>query len=607
MATARVRLAATGAETTVAVPSPNATTVAEVVALGARALGAVGTHVPRFRGKPVDERLAWRLAGIVGTLDLVAVVDAPATAAAAATTTTTASAPVTVRVDRPATEERRKGEFPATASLADVIDGLWGPGTVAANANRLAVRYLSTVVEGGSGLASKTLYQLGLTPGTAAALTCEDRVVVAAAAPSPTSTPPQQQHAATTTTPTSAFPSALRAELWDEDARVCVGTLMRIYANIATKPGDDRVRRLRLTNPAFLTRIKSSRSAIDFLLSTGFREETEMSEPVLVLRNDTLETTERAFAVLTDLADALALPPADRTFVDWPSARAVWRQLQSAPKPPVPVPPPTVAFDPFQTLVVGAPQVPKMDMSSTERRVADLKAKRDAALAASLATIEATRDLVAFTATAEFNPRKFTSSSGGGGGGVAAAPAVASTSTGEDRAEVAALAAHQRVVHDKMRKAESFQTKAMRDLDKLSKSRVYARTLLRVMMPDRTVLQGFFSPAETVEDVARVVGQACAPQVPAAGVSLSLVPPTERLARESTLADAGLQPAATLQATVAGVLAPHLFSTDPNRIHVAVPTGEALDPETAAAAAAPAVAASTAASGGAKPAWFKMG
>ena len=44
-------------------------------------------------------------------------------------------------------------------------------------------------------------------------------------------------------------------------------------------------------------------------------------------------------------------------------------------------------------------------------------------------------------------------------------------------------------------------TKALRDLEKAKKEKVYARTIVRVRFPDRVCLQGFFHPRETVDDL----------------------------------------------------------------------------------------------------------
>lgn len=56
-----------------------------------------------------------------------------------------------------------------------------------------------------------------------------------------------------------------------------------------------------------------------------------------------------------------------------------------------------------------------------------------------------------------------------------------------------------------MEKKQEFRTKAKRELDQLQKQRMYKRTTLRVYLPDKTVIQAYFAPRETVGAVMEVV------------------------------------------------------------------------------------------------------
>lgn len=53
-----------------------------------------------------------------------------------------------------------------------------------------------------------------------------------------------------------------------------------------------------------------------------------------------------------------------------------------------------------------------------------------------------------------------------------------------------------------------FKTKAKRELESLQKQRMYKRTTIRVYFPDHTVLQAYFAPRETIEDVMKVIQDA---------------------------------------------------------------------------------------------------
>ena len=62
----------------------------------------------------------------------------------------------------------------------------------------------------------------------------------------------------------------------------------------------------------------------------------------------------------------------------------------------------------------------------------------------------------------------------------------------------------------------------MRDLKKAQRERVYARTLVRVRFPDRTCVQGFFHPRQTVRDVYAWVKDDClCPEVSASASASS--------------------------------------------------------------------------------------
>ena len=53
-----------------------------------------------------------------------------------------------------------------------------------------------------------------------------------------------------------------------------------------------------------------------------------------------------------------------------------------------------------------------------------------------------------------------------------------------------------------------FKTKTKRELESLQKHRMYKRTTIRVYFPDHTVLQAYFAPRETIEDVMKVIQDA---------------------------------------------------------------------------------------------------
>ena len=97
---------------------------------------------------------------------------------------------------------------------------------------------------------------------------------------------------------------------------------------------------------------------------------------------------------------------------------------------------------------------------------------------------------------------------------------------------------------DKAKQKESFSTKAMRDLELLRRTRVFTRTLVRVQLPDRSLLQAVFSPQEPLAAVAAELRAALAPDAQRP-FFLYTTPPMTRLPDErATLRELGLLPAA---------------------------------------------------------------
>jgi len=97
----------------------------------------------------------------------------------------------------------------------------------------------------------------------------------------------------------------------------------------------------------------------------------------------------------------------------------------------------------------------------------------------------------------------------------------------------------------KAKQKEQMTTKAMRDLNKMKRQKLYAKTLLRVQFPSRLIVEGVFRPHETISDVCDVLrrvvlSEACA----GSGFYLFTIPPKSVLDSKKTLKQLGLCPAA---------------------------------------------------------------
>ncbi|GAB4822019.1 hypothetical protein N2152v2_009065 [Parachlorella kessleri] len=60
----------------------------------------------------------------------------------------------------------------------------------------------------------------------------------------------------------------------DERVKTCFQTLMKFCANVATNPGEEKFRKIRLTNPAVQQRVGSMQGAVEFLELCGFQRDS---------------------------------------------------------------------------------------------------------------------------------------------------------------------------------------------------------------------------------------------------------------------------------------------------------------------------------------------
>lgn len=384
---------------------------------------------------------------------------------------------------------------------------------------------------------------------------------------------------------------------------------MKIIRNVYVNPNDVKVRSLRTSNPALKTKLKDAAVCFVVLKQAGFAKTTKddgetwytistASNASGSLSQSDLKRLEQVYGALSTVADDFMIPLNERPSLDAQSSSS----STSASEPALPSRQTSFEFDPFRTNVIGMSGAPTVRFESAGgstlgQQVAQLKAKRDAIMRSAGTTVE-NRQLIAIAYSSDFNPRRF----------LAAEEEEeeedgASVTTDYDAEERAVIAMHQKAMQEKQKKAENFQTKAMREYDQLSKARVYTRTLIRITFPDRSVLQGLFCPLETIEDLQDAVCSAC-PSASKSDFTLLTGPPPQRLdAPAVTLESLGLFPAASLQLTSPSPtkvqIRKDLFTTDSALINARVPKGEPLVPRAAAGAR------SSIAAGG-KPKWLKL-
>lgn len=76
-------------------------------------------------------------------------------------------------------------------------------------------------------------------------------------------------------------------------------------------------------------------------------------------------------------------------------------------------------------------------------------------------------------------------------------------------------------------KSQTFRTRARRELEELQRQRMYRRTTIRVHLPDRTIVQAYFGPRETVAAVMAVVREALQAPFDTLSFYLFKAPPRE--------------------------------------------------------------------------------
>lgn len=96
----------------------------------------------------------------------------------------------------------------------------------------------------------------------------------------------------------------------------------------------------------------------------------------------------------------------------------------------------------------------------------------------------------------------------------------------------------------RQREEQGFTTKAMRDLEKLKKQKVYSHAQIRVQFSDGSVLEAKFLPKETIAVIKAVVMESLL--MSNLDFDLYVAPPRRKLSETSTLEEQGLVPAAKI-------------------------------------------------------------
>ena len=324
---------------------------------------------------------------------------------------------------------------------------------------------------------------------------------------------------------------------FDVDSKGCVLTWMKILDNVLHQPNNDKVRSIRMQNPAFWQKVGSRKGGLQFLQACGFVPDDNNEFLVLPPKNENQSHLVTA-----------------RSFLQTKAVQELQMNQNEIPTFRQPPPPPTLpsaavasessSFDVYkghrfdaQSAAVGTSLGPSASyISPTEQQLQHLqKQKKDLEEKLKQENAHLQRNRM-WMAVRPGENMPVTSDH------VSADNTTATT--GSDASLLAARAKKQ--MEDRMQRENGpLTTKAMRDLQKLKKQKVYTHAILTIQFPDGTKLQGRFLPAEKLLAVHESLRVDCLkPEVEYLAFDLYITPPKQILSPNVTLQDMDLVPAA---------------------------------------------------------------
>jgi hypothetical protein len=369
--------------------------------------------------------------------------------------------------------------------------------------------------------------------------------------------------------------STLLNNNFDTDSLECCKTCLKILDNLLQNPGEEKVRKIRLSNPTIQKKISNKQGGNEILMSCGF----------IIVKEQQFQSPQESFLVLTSENEVTKLIVQARHMLSRVCIHQLKCKVDDIPRFQNPKPKPSIStsksnsidgFNAFkgqrfdgQSAAVGhllAP--PKGWKSATEAQLENLE-KRQAHLQDKHQVIIQERQWVA-ARPGESMPRALASST------------TPMTSGSSDSTLIASQIQKQQLARQQ-EENRGFTTKAMRDLERLKKQRVYSHTLLAISFPDGCVCKGQFLPAETIEKVASSIQQdlLASPKE----FELYMTPPRTKLLPQQTILELGLVPAAKIHISwkqkptvksVGGYLNQSLFAS---YVDAAMPTAISLDEE----------------------------
>lgn len=366
--------------------------------------------------------------------------------------------------------------------------------------------------------------------------------------------------------------SALRGLAFDADCLASGRALLMILDNVLRTPFDAVKRSLRRSNARFHQAVGRWEPAVQVLRVAGFVgsidgdplgaetvEEVDDAEggsaPFLVLSPGKPQEGQRLRAVRSVVAsfvrelggDPGDAPPADREAERAASAVAA-------------------SFDPFRPLVMRMAPQPRSDEATTAVVEPSLPIPEPLPLTSPEAQLDALRarrraqvgDVIPARCIRVMLPGSDASATDSisPAAASASASALATTSSGGDDedGDASMMPGDMRLLQqvrkrqmEEARSRDTLQTRAMRELQSLSSTKVFTEALVRVTLPSRTVIEARFNPYETIAAVRAVLDPLLVRGAASAVVELFTAPPLRVLADTASLQDLGLVPAGLIR------------------------------------------------------------
>jgi len=375
----------------------------------------------------------------------------------------------------------------------------------------------------------------------------------------------------TPTVPVEQAPSAITSKQalvqllkfnFDTSSKECLFTIIKIIDNILSKPFNTKVRSLKCSNAMVHKKIIGNRGGMNLLLAIGFtfddnnhyslghggfdfdfdhtrqmnqEEEAHIQNKVLVLKTEN-ENTQDIQSIRADIVQVLMQElkvPSD----DIPNASVAAKPVLSTAMPNNSSSGNTT-FNPYKTHSFNAQAASKgvtdpfssanREKSSTERQLETLKIK-EMKLKKEMENQFIDRNMIALL------PNH-------------ANPIVTLASSDHDqgtKGDSSLLMSKLKKQNDNEEKG--FTTKAMRDLEKLKKQKIYSHAQLRICFPDGSRIEAKFLPTETISVVKEQVRSAFVEELrQSLDFELYISPPKRTLDISKSLSDEGLVPAAKI-------------------------------------------------------------